>query len=163
MFGFNGVLWSKWSVDLSWKAKRGMKPGDEGGIEPSSRLLFLRRSRKQHPRRRAAAPNIPTGSPTPRPIFWFRVSPSSLAGGEAGSRDALGVELALVGLVEESVAEPLREALEEDLVEVDNVTTDDTIAEGLFEADAADERAALLGIAYETDGVAWGDCQTLVD
>jgi len=106
---------------------------------------------------------MPKGIPTPRPIFCCLDSPSLLAGGEAGRSDALGVELALAGLVEiwlepvadeESTAELLREALETDLVDVENVRTEDAIAE---------DCAALLGTGYETEGVAWGDCQTLVD
>ena len=55
--------------------KRGMNPGEDGGIDP---LIFFCRRRRQ---RRiianaiAAAPSKPRGMPTPRPIFSFFVKP----------------------------------------------------------------------------------------
>jgi len=76
-------------VDLSWKANRGMKPGDDGGSVPLTRLFLLRRSKIQHPSNNTAAPRSPSGIPTPSPIFWCFVSPALRTGGEAGSSEAL--------------------------------------------------------------------------
>ena len=85
MWRVRGVWWSMFSVDdLSWKAKRGMKPGEEGGIEPTMFFLRWRRWRKQKAKRRATALRIPSGIPTPNPIFWVRVRPGVLATGASG-------------------------------------------------------------------------------
>lgn len=141
-----------------------MKPGDEGGTEPSTRLFFLRRSKKQHPKRRAAAPKMPKGIPTPSPIFWVLESPSLLADGANGSLDALGVEFRLVRAEEETVPdedavddnledpklEVLADDLADDLVEVENVT--DGLCDADVDLDAAEECDALLGTEYDTEG-----------
>jgi hypothetical protein len=127
-----------------------MKPGDEGGTDPATCLFLLRRSKKQHPKRRAAVPKMPNGMPTPSPIFWFLVSPSLLADGATGSLDALGVDFELVRteleepvLDADTVDDPDLEELADDPVEVENVA-------GWLEADAdfdaAEDWEALLGV-----------------
>jgi hypothetical protein len=137
-----------------------MKPGEDGGIEPLTCLFFRRRIRKQHPRRSAAAPTNPNGMPIPSPIFCLLVSPALLAGGEAGSAVVLGVEADFVfadldeaALELDAVVDPdvdaLLEDLADDLVEVENVTTED--------------RVALLRTDAEAEGVAREDCTILVD
>jgi hypothetical protein len=71
---------------VSWNAKWGMNPGDEARSEPLTRLpLRLRRNTKQKEKRMKAAESIPSGMPTPSPIFWVLVRPSLLAAGASGS------------------------------------------------------------------------------
>lgn len=63
-----------------------MNPGDEALSEPFTRLpLRRRRSRKQQPNSKEAAARIPSGIPTPMPIFCFFVSPPLSAAGASGS------------------------------------------------------------------------------
>jgi hypothetical protein len=132
-----------------------MKPGDEGGTDPATCLFRLRRSKKQHPNRRAAAPKMPNGMPTPSPIFWFLVSPSLLADGATGSLEALGVDFELVRAeMDEPALDADLEELADDLVEVENVT--DWL-------DADEDCAALLGTEYDADGDVWEDCGSAVD
>jgi hypothetical protein len=151
-----------------------MKPGDEGGTEPLTCLFFRRRRKKQHPRRIAAAPKIPNGIPTPSPIFWVFVSPSLLAGGAAGSSVALGLEDELpVVEIEDAALEPenveerrvdsLFERLADDLVDVENVTTDDITTDRLRDADTADDFDALPDTEDGIEGFACEDCHALVD
>jgi hypothetical protein len=125
-----------------------MNPGEDGRSEPLT-CFFLRRSRKQHPRRRAAAPTKPIGTPTPSPIFWFLVSPALLAGGEAGSFVALDeAELVYDDFDgEDPTVDALFEELANDLVEV--------------EKDEGWDRVALLRVEADTEGVACEDCALL--
>jgi hypothetical protein len=133
-----------------------MKPGEDGRSEPLT-CFFLRRSRKQHPRRRAAAPTKPIGTPTPSPIFWFLVSPALLAGGEAGSSVALDeaelvfddfdADLVDSDIVEDPTVDALFEELANDLVEV--------------EKDDGWDRIALLRVEADAEGVACEDCALL--
>jgi hypothetical protein len=157
------------SIDLSWKAKRGMNPGEEGGSEPLTCLFFRRRSRKQHPKSIAAAAKMPNGMPTPRPIFCLLVRPSLLAGGETGSTVVLGVaadfvlddidEMALdPDAVEDSTVDRLLEDLMDDLVDVENVTIDDCDTEAV-----GDCVALLCTDEAIAEGVACEDCTMLVD
>jgi len=135
-----------------------MKPGDDGGIEPSACWSLLRRRKKQHPRRRAAAPKMPNGIPTPRPIFWVFVRPSLLADGDTGSAAALGVDEDVVLAAAEDAALDLEmdgDALEEaadDLIEVDALDPDGGV-----------DTTALLGIEYDTEGLTREDCEMNVD
>jgi hypothetical protein len=151
-----------------------MKPGDEGGTDPLTRLLFRRRRKKQHPRRIAAAPKIPKGIPTPSPIFWVFVSPLLLAGGAAGSSVALGVEGELLVVeIEDTALEPdkvedvrvesLLDWLADDLVDVENVTIEDITTDRLRDADTADDCDALLGREDGIEVVACEDCHALLD
>jgi hypothetical protein len=139
-----------------------MKPGDDGGMEPLTSLFFRRRRRKQHPRRIAAAPRMPKGIPIPSPIFCVFVSPSLLADGESGSDVALAIEDELLLSEIEDVALD-RDMLADDLVEVENVTADDTITDRLRDADTADDCDALLGAEDGADDAAREDCHALVD
>jgi hypothetical protein len=138
-----------------------MKPGDDGGMEPLTSLFLRRRRRKQHPRRIAAAPSILNGIPTPSPIFWVFVSPSLLADGESGLDVALEVEDALLDAEIEDTALD-RERLANDLVDVENVTTEDTVTDRLRDANAVDDCDALVRIEDGADGVAREDCHALV-
>jgi hypothetical protein len=86
-----------------------------------------------------------------------------------GSPDALGDDDGLV-LAEFEAAldldteedDSLMEALADDLVEVENDTIEDAIEDALLDAEAGEDCAALLGTEYDTEGVACGDCDTLV-
>lgn len=71
-----------------------MKPGDEGGIEPSTCLRWRRRARRQHPNAKAATARRARGTPRPIPIFCCFVNPEELdfgsevgAGGDDGADD----------------------------------------------------------------------------
>jgi hypothetical protein len=142
-----------------------MKPGEDGGSEPFT-CFFLRRSRKQHPRRRAAAPTKPIGTPTPSPIFWFLVSPVSLAGGEAGSFvaleeavlvfDDLDEELLDLDTVEDPIVDASLKELADDLVEVDNVEAEDRVA--LLRSVADVEDISCKDRAVLDDGHRHSDC-----
>lgn len=132
-----------------------MKPGEDGGSEPFTCLLFLRRrQRKPHAKRRAASARIPKGIPTPRPIFCVFVRPFSSADGASGSL-AIEVEedVAEVDLVKDTIDDdnavdvPLEDLLE-DLVAVENVTTEDTIVVGV---PVADDCVALLGVEEDPE------------
>jgi hypothetical protein len=61
--------------------KRGMKPGEDGGIDPLTLLRWRRRHRRRIAKAMAAAPRKPRGIPTPRPIFCLFVNPSPEAPG----------------------------------------------------------------------------------
>jgi hypothetical protein len=87
----SGVRCSTSSPDRSWNAKRGMKPGEDGGTDPSTCFLRRRRSNAQQDRKSAAAPARPRGMPRPNPTFWPVESPASLAGGESGTEVDEGV------------------------------------------------------------------------
>jgi len=117
---------------------------------------------------------MPSGMPTPRPIFCRFVSPSPFADGASGSAAALGlgleVEVDEVEIVEETldadvdadedadedeVVDALLEDLTEDLVKVENVTTEETIVVGLR---VSDDCVALLGAEDDADGTVLEDC-----
>lgn len=78
-----GVRCSVSSAGRSWNAKRGINPGEEGGIDPSTFFFWRRRLTVQKAKRMAAAPTRPIGMPTPRPIFWLLVKPSLVAAGDS--------------------------------------------------------------------------------
>jgi hypothetical protein len=140
--GFRGMRCSRLSVEASWKAKCGMKPGDEARSEPFTRLpLRRRRSRKQQPKRTAATARIPRGIPTPNPIFWFFVRPVVLAAGASGSEVADDVEDDVADGVEDDVAEDV-----EDDVGTDVESDVESEVEADAEADVGD------GVAEESVG-----------
>jgi hypothetical protein len=95
-----------------------------------------------------------------------------LSGGDAGSLaeleaalpepDAVLDELDPEAVLDE-LADPLLEDAADDLVEVENVTTDDTVAVILPDADAADDCIALLSADTDAEGVACEGCHALVD
>lgn len=90
-----------------------MKPGEAGGMEPSTCLLLRRRQSAQQPKAKAAAASRPKGMPTPRPIFWSleRLPLGGAASSEVGVED--GVLDGLVRWVEdESVGDGDVEASE---------------------------------------------------
>lgn len=118
-----------------------MKPGDEGGWEPSICFLFRRRKRKQHPKSTAAAPMSAKGTPRPIPIFCFFDRPSLSAAG-AGSAVELDVEL--------------------ELAFVDKVEAEDAELRALeareFDGKADEERSALR-LEPEADDPVSDDCR----
>lgn len=65
-----------------------MKPGEDGGCDPSTLFLWRRRRQKQKQRTSAAVKSMAKGSPTPIPIpsFCVRVRP-------AGAAAAAGAEV----------------------------------------------------------------------
>jgi hypothetical protein len=77
-------------MGFSWKAKRGMKPGEEGGMEPSTFLRWRLRRRTQNPKARAAAAMRPRGTPRPMPTFCPFVKPGAF------STDGLAAKLGVV-------------------------------------------------------------------
>jgi hypothetical protein len=84
-----------------------------------------------------------------------------LADGESGSDVALGIEDALLdGEIEDAAL--ARERLADDLVDVENVTTEDTVPDRLRDADADSDCDALTGREDEADSVTREDCHALV-
>lgn len=67
-----------------------MKPGEDGGTEPSTFFFWRRRINAQQLRKSAAAPTRPSGMPTPNPTFWLLESPALLVEGESGADVAEG-------------------------------------------------------------------------
>jgi hypothetical protein len=93
-----------------------MKPGEDGGIDPSTCFFCRRRSNAQQPRKSAAAATSPSGIPTPSPTFWPLERPALLAMGESG-----------VG-IEEGVADDEGSAVLEKIE--DSVDPDDSVDPG---------------------------------
>lgn len=161
---------------MFWNAKRGMKPGDDARSEPSIDFLFLRRrQRKPHANSSAARPKMPTGMPTPNPIFWVRVSPASAADGASGSAATLGlaVDLDVVDLVEEileaeeCVSDVVDDAEDGDAVEADALLEDridvDKVVPDDAEVRTADDRVARLGLEDGAERVGREDCDAGVE
>jgi hypothetical protein len=137
--GFRGMWCSRLSVEVSWKAKCGMKPGDEARSEPFTRLpLRRRRSRKQQPKRTAAAARIPRGIPTPSPIFWFFVRPVVLAAGASGSEVADDVEED----VTEEVDDDVDADVESDVKSEVEVDAEADVGDGVAEESVGREEAS---------------------
>jgi hypothetical protein len=84
-----------------------------------------------------------------------------LADGESGSDVALGIEDALLDGEIEDVALD-RERLADDLVDVENVTIEDTVVDRLRDTDADDDCDALIGREVGADGVIREDCHAFV-
>lgn len=83
-----------------------MKPGEEGGIEPSIFLRWRLRRRIQTPIMRAAAPMRPRETPRPMPTFCPFVKPGAL------STEGLSAKVGL----EEDEASSVGEAVSVDAV-----------------------------------------------
>ena len=77
-----------------------MKPGDSGGMEPSTCFFLRRRQSRQHAKKRAATPRRPSGMPTPRPTFCAFVKGPLDAGG--ASATAVGMAVAELDVDEEA-------------------------------------------------------------
>jgi hypothetical protein len=88
--------------------------------------------------------------PTPRPIFWFRESALSSADGASGPAAAPGLATELDDGMEELV---------NDLVDIDNVATEDAVASPDVDDCVVDERTALLGIEDDAEKVGRKDCE----
>lgn len=89
--------------------------------------------------------------------------PALLSGGDTGSLVALGLvelEARLFDAIPDEETDPLLEATTEDLVDVENVTIDETIAVTLPDAD---DSFALLGAEADTEGIACEGRHALVD
>jgi hypothetical protein len=54
-----------------------MKPGDAGGMDPSTFFFLRRRQSAKQRKAEAAMARRPNGMPTPSPIFWVFDRPSS--------------------------------------------------------------------------------------
>lgn len=85
-----------------------MNPGDDGGSDPSSRILRRRRSKKQQPNKIAARPKRPRGTPIPIPIFCCVVRPELLGGGAGGSVGSPELAVGLAPTVSDGVVEEIR-------------------------------------------------------